>query len=201
MQLHVITDGKSTMEELSKKIADIHHQVDFIHIREKQRTATEIVGLVTGLINNGIPPKKLIINDRVDVAHVLNVGGVQLAYHSLEVSEVRRFFPELKVGRSVHSLEEGLQAEREGADFVIYGHIYRTDSKPGIAPQGLQKLRETTRVLDIPVIAIGGIIPENVSEVLATGARGVAVMSGIFSSPDYKKAVIAYRSQAKEEVL
>ncbi|MEK1830709.1 thiamine phosphate synthase [Priestia megaterium] len=72
---------------------------------------------------------KIIVNDRVDVAHALKAKGVQLAYHSLDVSVVIDAFPSLIVGKSVHSVEEALEAEKDGAHYILYGHIYSTHSK------------------------------------------------------------------------
>ncbi|WP_226682541.1 thiazole tautomerase TenI [Sutcliffiella horikoshii] len=203
MQLHLITDGKKTKEELVAILCGIHESVDFIHVREKHRSANEVFELVDEVIRYGVRPEKIIINDRVDVAHVLNVGGVQLAYHSLRVSEIRRNFPDLRVGKSVHSYEEAIQAERDGADFILYGHIYSTSSKEGLNPKGLVELRSLTKSLKIPVIAIGGITPDKLQELRACGAGGVAVMSGIMDAEDNVHAAKAFQAAMlaeKEEI-
>ncbi|MEA3322348.1 MAG: thiazole tautomerase TenI [Bacillota bacterium] len=203
MQLHLITDGKKTKEDLVAIMCEVHESVDFIHVREKHRSAMEIYELVDELIRSGIPPRKIIINDRVDVAHVLNTGGVQLAHHSLGVSEIRRNFSELRVGKSVHSYEEAMQAEKDGADFILYGHIYSTTSKQGLVPKGLMELRNLTRSIKIPVIAIGGITPDKLQEVKVSGASGIAVMSGIMDAVDSGHAAKAFQAALlveKEEI-
>lgn len=203
MQLHLITDGKKTKEELVAILSEVHDSVDYIHVREKHRSAKEVFELVDELIRSGVRPGKIIINDRVDVAHVLNVGGVQLAYHSLGVSEIRRNFPELRVGKSVHSYEEAIQAELDGADFILYGHIYSTSSKEGLNPKGLMEFRRLTRSLKIPVIAIGGITPDKHQELRASGAGGIAVMSGIMDAADNVHAAKAFQAALfaeKEEI-
>ncbi len=201
--MHLITDGKKTKEELVAILSEVHESVDFIHVREKHRSAQEVFELVNELIRSGVRPGKIIINDRVDVAHVLNVGGVQLAYHSLGVSEIRRNFPELRVGKSVHSYEEAIQAEMDGADFILYGHIYSTSSKEGLIPKGLMELRKLTRSLKIPVIAIGGITPDKLQELKVSGTGGVAVMSGIMEAEDKVHAAKAFQAvllAEKEEI-
>jgi thiazole tautomerase (transcriptional regulator TenI) len=203
LQLHLITDGKKTKEELVAILSEVHGSVDFIHIREKHRSANEVYELVDELIRSGVRPGKIIINDRVDVAHVLNVGGVQLAYHSLEVFEIRRNFPELRVGKSVHSYEEAIQAEMDGADFILYGHIYSTSSKEGLIPKGLMEFRRLTRSLKIPVIGIGGITPDKLQELRASGAGGIAVMSGIMDAEDKVHAAKTFQAALfaeKEEI-
>jgi thiazole tautomerase (transcriptional regulator TenI) len=194
MKLHVITDGKKTEEELVNIFSRIHSYVDMIHIREKHRTARELMDLGEKLLDKGVPAKKLIINDRVDVAHALGVRGVQLAYHSMEVSQVRRCFPTLLVGRSVHSYKEVIQAEQEGADFVLYGHVYPTKSKEGLKPRGLDELKEEIQVCSIPIIAIGGITLEKTGELRSCGVSGIAIMSGIMGATNFVEAAKAYKS-------
>jgi thiamine-phosphate pyrophosphorylase len=89
----------------------------------------------------------------------------------------------LRIGVSVHSLEDAVDAELKGADWVTYGPVYDTPSKRRYgAPQGLQRLATVARGLRIPVIAIGGITPQRVKEVRQAGARGVAAISSILAA-------------------
>ncbi|MCA1321247.1 thiazole tautomerase TenI [Bacillus tianshenii] len=198
MKLHVITDGKRTADELVSILCSIHSQADHIHVREKNRSAKEIYQIVKRLIDGGIPPKKLIINDRMDVAHSLGVGGVQLAYHSLGVSEVRKSFPDLQIGKSVHSYQEAIQAEQDGASFLLYGHVYSTMSKEHLKPRGVEELKAIASAVSIPVIAIGGITLEKTSELKNIGVKGIAVMSGIMSAKDPWKAATLYQTSRRK---
>ena len=154
-ELHVITTGTHSLHDLKERLVQIHPYVDFIHIREKERSAKEVAELILQLVQSGVPKKKIVVNDRVDVAFALEVAGVQLAYHSLNPAIVRRSFPSLRIGRSVHSLDEAIQAEKEGADYCIYGHIFETSSKEGRTPKGVEELKLLSSRLTIPVIAIG----------------------------------------------
>jgi thiazole tautomerase (transcriptional regulator TenI) len=183
-QLHLISTGKQPVEQFASICAHVHPYVDAIHVREKRKTAREVSAFVAALIGNGVPPQKIIINDRVDVAVVYGVKGVQLAYHSLSVSQVKRHFPRLAVGCSVHSLDEAKEAAKSGADFCIYGHIFLTTSKSGMAPRGVDSLQAIVASVNIPVIAIGGIHAGNAAQVLQAGADGIAVMSAVFLARD-----------------
>lgn len=192
--LHIISTGRQKPAQLADIIGKIHSDIDFIHIREKMKTAKEVYEMVELLISKDVPPSKIIINDRVDVASVSNVKGVHLALHSLPVEIVKRKFQDLIVGCSVHSLEEAQIAEQQGADYVMFGHVYETLSKPGLIPKGLEQMSFISKTISIPVIAIGGIKPANSRDVIEAGAQGVAVLSGILEAEDPVQAVRQYRS-------
>jgi thiazole tautomerase (transcriptional regulator TenI) len=193
-EFHVISTGQQSNEQLIEIITHIHSYVDAIHLREKKKTAKELTELLSVLITKGVPVEKLIINDRVDVAVVCGAAGVQLAYHSLNVKTVKEHFPSLYVGCSVHSLEEAQEAERDGADYCLYGHIFSTDCKPGLTPRGISELEKIIKQTRIPVVAIGGIKPDNVEYVLQAGAKGIAVMSGVFLADNPVAAARTYAS-------
>jgi thiamine-phosphate pyrophosphorylase len=89
------------------------------------------------------------------------------------------------IGASTHSMKEALAAEEAGADFILFGPIYFTPSKAAYGnPQGLERLQEAVEKISLPVYAIGGIKPENVAAVKATGACGVALTSAVMSAED-----------------
>jgi thiazole tautomerase (transcriptional regulator TenI) len=170
--------------------------VSAIHLREKQKTARELFQTVELLTHANIPLSKIVINDRVDVALVSRAAGVQLAFHSLDAAIVKDYFPHLKLGCSIHSYEEGKKAIQDGADYMLFGHIFDSKSKPGQPPKGLEELTRVTK-LDIPVIAIGGITPENTRKILQAGAKGIAVMSGVLDARDPIYAVKSYEYALK----
>lgn len=191
-QFHVISTGKQLPEQLVMIASQIHPYVDVIHIREKEKTAKELVELIESLLSSGVPAEKIIVNDRVDVAVACGVKGVQLAYHSLSAKKVKECFPMLFVGCSVHSLEEAVEAEQSGADYCIYGHVFPTECKAGVPPRGVETLAQITSMVCIPVIAIGGIQPSHVPHIWKSGASGIAVMSGVFLAKDPLAQVKSY---------
>ena len=120
---------------------------------------------------------QLLVNDRVDVARAACADGVHLTARSLPADVVRRTCgPEFLIGVSTHTLEEAQAARDGGADFVVFGPVFETESKRAFGPpQGLAALRGITRELDgFPVLAIGGITFDNIAACLSAGARGVA---------------------------
>ncbi|MFD2371487.1 thiamine phosphate synthase [Brevibacillus sp. GCM10020057] len=193
-ELHVITSGRQSLEEVLA-IAEAAYAggMDFLHIREKHRTARECMDWVNAL-SEVLPASCLIVNDRVDVAAAAGCRGAHLAYHSLTPTEARRVLsPGQWIGRSVHAADEAEKAAAEGADYVLYGHLFASGSKPGVPPRGTAGLAHITASLSIPVIGIGGITPENAGQALAAGCAGIAVLSGITDAPDARQAAKAYR--------
>lgn len=190
--LHIISTGKQKPEKLAEIAGEIHPYIDAIHIREKSNTAKEIYELVSLLTDQNVPLSKIIINDRIDVAFVSKVAGVQLAYHSLPVDIVKKQFTSLRVGCSVHSIDEVETAQELGADYVIFGHVFPTQSKPGLVPKGLKQLELIAQHVSIPVLAIGGIKPTNIRGVIEAGAMGIAVMSGVLEAEDPLEKVKEY---------
>ena len=156
-----------------------------VQVREKDLGAGDLAFLCRRLLG---PVRDtdaaLVVNDRVDVALAVGADAVQRTSASLPVDDIRAIAGgRLRIGASVHSLEDAVEAELKGADWVTFGPIYETPSKrPFGPPQGLERLATVSRGLRIPVVAIGGITPERVAEVLAAGARGVAVISGILAA-------------------
>jgi thiazole tautomerase (transcriptional regulator TenI) len=192
-QLHAVTSGVQGIDETFRIALAIHPYIDFLHIREKGWSAFQIKSFFEGLVKSGFPKEKILVNDRVDVAAVMEAEGVQLAHHSLGVSEVKSKFPSLAIGASVHSKEEAVTLNEEGADFLLFGNVYATSSKEGKPGVGSLEVRNLVNAVDLPVIAIGGIKPGNVQEINSTGAAGIAVLSGIFLSQEPVKAAREYR--------
>ncbi len=171
--------------------------VDRVQIREKDGPARNLYETVLRIIPAAQGTGAgVLVNDRVDVALATGADGVHLAAKSLPPYVARELVGERKVvGVSVHGLDEALHAAWEGADYVTFGHVYPTASKPGLPPRGLRELAEVVESVEVPVLAIGGIDRSNVVEVLRTGASGVCVVSAILAAPDPEKAARELREE------
>jgi thiamine-phosphate pyrophosphorylase len=162
-----------------------------LQLREKDLGAAELARLGRALrVATTEHGAALIINDRVDVALAVGADGVQRTSTSLAVADIVTIADKrLRVGASVHGLEEAVQAAEAGADWIVFGPVYDTPSKRAYGPaQGLQALERVSRGVRVPVIAIGGITPERVGEVRRAGARGVAAISAILAAPSPARA-------------
>ncbi|MFD0678059.1 MULTISPECIES: thiamine phosphate synthase [unclassified Paenibacillus] len=184
-ELHVITTGKQKLTEVAAIATQSPtHLIDVLHLREKQCGARELVDWYHTL-QPLFDSTAIYMNDRLDAALAVGAPGVQLAYNSLSITQSRRILPaSVRIGCSVHSAEEAAAAAQQGADYVLYGHIFDSSSKPGLPPRGIAALSEVVDACSIPVIAIGGIEPDNVDEVLSTRCSGIAVLSQILLHHD-----------------
>lgn len=201
MKFLAVTNDWHTVPELAKIIASIQNHVDFIHIREKSKSAGEIVTLLELLQKAHIDFRKIVLNDRLDVALLFDIQTIHLPGHGLPLQLVKKSFPQLTVGRSVHSLEEAIAAEQAGADYVLYGNCFETTCKPGKPANGLELLTVITKALKIPVYGIGGITPDRALEVSESGASGIAVMSGIFAAHDPMKEARNFQNICQEVIV
>ena len=137
----------------------------------------------------------LVVNDRVDVALAMGADGVHLGGGSLPVGVARRLLgPRMLLGASVHSHEEAVVAEREGADYLQLGTIFATASHPDLEPAGPALVERVAGAVRIPVVAIGGIDAGNVRQLMGVGASGAAVIRAIQSAPDVAAATRALRA-------
>ena len=147
-----------------------------------------------------------LVNDRFDVALACGADGVHLGQGDLRCDTVRQIAPAgFVIGVSVGSVEEALDAEQAGADYVVLSPIFSTGSKMDAGPgHGLEMLRAICDAVRIPVIAIGGIGPDNAGSAIDAGAAGVAVISAVVSQPDITAAarrladIVAARKQARK---
>lgn len=127
----------------------------------------------------------LIINDRLDIALAVGAAGVHLGQDDLPCAVARRLLGEdFIIGVSAHNPAEAVQAVSEGANYLGCGAVFGTATKHDVAKLGLENLRAIRKAVAVPMVGIGGITADNYAEVLATGANGAAIVSGILAQDD-----------------
>jgi thiamine-phosphate diphosphorylase len=145
-----------------------------IQLRGPSLTARHIEAAATELV--GASPVPVLISSRCDIALAAGAAGVNLPERDIRVADARALIGQRLIGRSVHSMQAARQAEEDGADFVIFGPVWRSDSHADSPPAGLQALAEVARALRIPVLAIGGVTQERIADCHAAGAAGYAAI-------------------------
>jgi thiamine-phosphate pyrophosphorylase len=194
-----VTDRTALAEpsQLTEHIARaIAAGIDWIQIREKDLSARELLAATREAVNAArSTATRIIVNDRLDVALASGAGGVHLGETSIPVAKVNAWrcekeMREFLIGASCHSVEAVRAAERDGADYAIFGPVFATPSKEKFgAPQGINLLAEASKAVKIPVLAIGGISEENARECFAAGAAGVAAIRMFSGAGDLAEIV------------
>lgn len=161
-----------------------------IQLRDKKSGDREFLELARKM--HQITRKKkipLIINDRVDVARLMDAEGVHLGEDDFPVKEARKILCSKKIiGASVSDIKTAKIKEKKGADYIGLGPIFETGSKEIEKPLGVEILKEAKRSLQIPVFPIGGINLSNLDQIISSGTKRIAVISAIFMAEDVRKA-------------
>jgi len=195
LRLMVITDRGVCANLPDAVAAALRGGARAVQLREKDMGALELLELARRLRRlTREHSASLIVNDRIDVALAADADGAHLGWRSLPVGVARRLLgPDRLIGVSTHSPSEAARAQEQGADYVTFGPVFDTPSKRGlVATQGVEGLAECVRAVDLPVVAVGGVLPEHVASLRDAGAIGVAVIRGVLASPRPEEAARAY---------
>ncbi|PYJ17023.1 MAG: thiamine phosphate synthase [Verrucomicrobia bacterium] len=166
--------------------AMIKGSVDLIQLRGKRQSVDELVDLAAELhelTTRSFTP--LIVNDHAEIARRVPVEGVHVGQDDDSIEVVRRKAGrDVVVGKSTHSLDQARAAQREGADYIGFGPIFATPTKPDYEPIGLKDIKQAHLDVNLPIFCIGGIKVDNLEQVITAGARRVAIVSGLLKAPD-----------------
>jgi len=158
---------------------------DFLALAKLARSQTEIYHC------------GLIVNDRVDVAMLCNADGVHLGQEDLPLQVGRRLLGNKIIGISTHNIEQARQAQNGGADYIGFGPMFGSQTKDtGYSARGIDMLAKIRATVTIPIVAIGGINEQNVSQVWRAGADSAAIISDILASRDITAKIDRILSQA-----
>ena len=183
-------DATETAAQLIRGGADV------IQLRGKQQTVEELMGLaekLRGLTSYaGIP---LIINDHPEIVREVAADGLHLGQEDGSIAAAREIVRrECWIGKSTHSLAQAVAAEAEGADYIGFGPLFATPTKPDYPPIGTEDIGRAHELVRVPIFCIGGIKFSNLPRVLAAGAKRVVIVSGLLQSPDIAAATRAARN-------
>ena len=192
MKLIAVTNDQMSTPDLIQTLVAIEFYIDGVILREKSKSDEELLVLIQALKEVRFDEKKIIVHAKPHLAVAEYIQNVQLPGRSEPLSVLKKQFTKLSFGKSVHSLDETQAAANAGANSVLYGHVFDTVSKSGLAPRGTDELQKITSSLDIPVYAIGGIQPMHVEQLKRLNITGIAVMSSIFNSEKPKEVAKSY---------
>ena len=166
--------------------AMIEGGVDLIQLRGKQRSIDELVDLAAQLHKvTSRFSTPLIVNDHAEISAKVPVEGVHVGQDDDSIDVARKKTGRnLFIGKSTHNFEQALAAQHEGADYIGFGPIFATPTKPDYQPIGLKQIESVHRNVALPIFCIGGIKIDNLEQVIAAGALRVAIVSGLLKAPD-----------------
>lgn len=197
-KLYAITPDDLWKEDLLDQAIGlaISGGADVIQLRNKTISDEEFlkaVGRICKITRSRNIP--LIINDRVWVAKEARADGIHLGQEDGSLAEARAMLGEdIIFGRSTHTPEQAILAQREGFDYIGVGPVFATPTKPSYTPVGLDLLRYASEHIRIPFVAIGGINEGNIKEVLRAGAKTIAVVRAIFNTKNPEEAARKFKS-------
>ena len=192
LMLYAVTDrhwlGEETLYDQVKKALD--GGATFLQLREKKLDREDFLAEALEIQKlckkYGVP---FVINDEVSIAKDIDADGVHVGQSDMEAMDVRKVLgPDKILGVSAQTVEQAIIAEKHGADYLGVGAVFATGSKDDADDVSHETLKAICEAVSIPVIAIGGITKDNVSELAGSGICGVAVISAIFGQNDIKKA-------------
>ena len=189
----------SDAERVTKAMID--GGVDLIQLRAKSRPLAEIINLAATLqqVTAGAGVS-LVVNDYAEVAAEVPLEGVHVGQDDDAIDHARKKAGRpVLVGKSTHSLEQAIAAEREGADYIGFGPNFATPTKPDYKPIGLTGIKRVQHEVTVPMFCIGGIKIENLGQVIAAGATRVTIVSGLLKAPDIAKYARACKNLLSPE--
>ncbi|MDY0294072.1 MAG: thiamine phosphate synthase [Candidatus Methanomethylophilaceae archaeon] len=192
-ELYVVTDDTMSRGLSHARVAEeaLKGGADAVQLRMKGSSREEMTAqaLEIAALTGGYGAF-FIVNDDLEVALASGADGVHIGQGDMSLEEARaRAGESFIIGVSVSCLEEALEAEEDGADYIGFGPVFETSSKPDAgAPLGLDALQEVCSAVSIPVVAIGGISADNMRQVIAAGADGIAVISAVVAAGDIARA-------------
>ena len=199
--LYAITNRKDeSREQFSESIEKaLQGGVTVLQLREKNISADELIEETAALKKicdtYNVP---LIINDNVEIAIKCNADGVHVGADDMPVSEIRkRAGRDFIIGATAKTVEQAQKAEREGAHYLGVGAVFSSPTKTEAKRITKEQLSEITKAVNIPVVAIGGIDADNITELHNTGISGVAVISALFSAEDVESRAALLKQRVK----
>ncbi len=204
-KLYAVTDLSGEDPALLEKIGRAYRGgADIVQLRSKTWKDAPLLQVALKIRKLADQYHKLFfVNDRVDLALAAEADGVHLGEEDLPVAAARRLAEKagthLWIGKSTHSLDQALKAQKERPDYIGVGPIFETPTKPGCQAVGLDLVREVRQRVKIPFVAIGGIDESNIDQVLAAGAERIAVVRAIFQARDIEEAAQRLRHRIEEK--
>jgi len=188
LKLYIATDS-GFCDEIESVRAVLAGGATAIQLRMKSASTKKLVQTATEIKKLTKKSDALfLVNDRIDVALAVEADGVHLGQNDMPIELARKIAPDIIIGISASNLQEALQAQSQGADYIGVGAVFATQTKTDASICGLDEVKKILDTVTIPVVAIGGINHQNAAKLLSLGKLGLCCISAILATEDIQKA-------------
>jgi len=185
----IITNPQLSYTTIAEKC--VYHGIKMLQLREKNlfdkeliKIGKEIRNITKGTVTN------FVVNDRPDIAALCDADYLHLGQDDISVEDARKIVGNMKIGLSTHSIEQAKEALKKNPDYIGFGPIYSTNAKAKPdKPVGTEQLKQVLEFANVPVVAIGGIFPENISNVIEAGAKNIALVRHFMQTDKFDQRI------------
>ena len=186
----IVTKPRLSYSTIAEKC--VSHGIKMLQLREKHLSDKELIkiGKEIRSITKGTSTN-FVVNDRPDIAAISDADYLHLGQDDMPIEDARKIVGNMKIGLSTHSIEQAKEALSQNPDYIGFGPIYPTNAKAKPdKPVGTEQLKQVLGFSNVPVIAIGGIFPENINQVIEAGAKNIAMVRHFMQTEEFDKRVI-----------
>ncbi|PKQ63799.1 thiamine-phosphate diphosphorylase [Labilibaculum filiforme] len=188
----IITNPQSTYRQIAESC--VKHGVKMLQLREKALSDKDLIriGKEIRAITKG-SKTSFVMNDRADIAAICEADFLHLGQDDMTMQEARKIVGDMKIGLSTHSIQQVKDALVQQPDYIGFGPVYPTNAKAKPdQPVGTEQLKQVLDLVNIPVVAIGGIFPENIENVLKVGAKNIAMVRHFMQTDQMDRRIQDY---------
>lgn len=185
----IITNPRLPYVTIAEKC--VYHGIKMLQLREKNISDKELIKIGKDIrsITKGTNTN-FVVNDRPDIAAICNADYLHLGQDDISIEDARKIVGNMKIGLSTHSIDQAIEALTKGPDYIGFGPIFPTNAKSiPDKPVGTQQLKQVLFFANVPVVAIGGIFPENIEQVIEAGAKNIAMVRHFMQTDEFDKRV------------
>lgn len=185
----VITNPQLSYTTIAEKC--VYHGIKMLQLREKHLSDKELIkigkeirSITKGTVTN------FVVNDRPDIAAICDADFLHLGQDDISIEDARKVVGNMKIGLSTHSIGQAKDAMKKNPDYIGFGPIYHTNAKTKPdKPVGTEQLKQVLAFANMPVVAIGGIFPENIKQVIDVGAKNIAMVRHFMQTDSFDKRI------------
>lgn len=177
----------------------VEHSINMLQLREKHLSDKELINIGKEIrrITKGTATR-FVVNDRPDIAAICDADFLHLGQDDMSIDEARKIVGNMPIGLSTHSIEQAQEALKKKPAYIGFGPIYPTNAKAKPDnPVGVEELKQVLAFANVPVIAIGGIFPENIDQVINAGATNIAMVRHFMQTTDFDKKMLEVKKLLK----